>query len=437
MQSIQPETLLSLQTDPPRLEAAYRERPDAFAEALSVALDRQPDSVALRVWAARLDLELATDDEPPPPPGWEWAGALPADRLRALAVAVVACVAVAGTWAKGPEIARALGWAPETYYYATSEPFWLRSFPFFVVGPLVVLFALRYRPDRRVLAVVGGAVAALLVVQMVRPIHTDAGELSVMHAPLVLLSLAGAAALGRRWRETDARIGYLQLVSETVAFAALLMIGGVVLVLLTGSLFGAVGVEAWRFLTEWVAAYGALGVLPVAALIVSQRVGTGRVAPLVARVFGPMALAVLAVYLPVLVAQGGLADRDSLFALNVALVAVLALVILMQAERPDVRRHWTDGVAFGLVALALVADLAAFGSIVGRLADGLTPNRLAVVGMNALVATHLAGLVLPMGRRALGRGQWPGDGWTARFLTVYAAWSAVVVLAFPLLFWGV
>ena len=158
-------------------------------------------------------------------------------------------------------------------------------------------------------------------------------------------------------------------------------------------------------------------------------------APLVARVFGPLALAVLVVYLPALLVSGGLADRDALLALNVALVAVLALVVLMAAERPDVRRHWTDAVAAALVVVALAADLAALVSIVGRLLDGgLTPNRLAVVGLNGLVAVHLAGLAAPLVRRALGRGGAAGDRWTAGFLTVYVVWAAVVVLAFPLLF---
>ena len=48
MQSIIPETLLSLQHDPHGLETTYREQPDAFARALSVALDRDPESLALR-----------------------------------------------------------------------------------------------------------------------------------------------------------------------------------------------------------------------------------------------------------------------------------------------------------------------------------------------------------------------------------------------------
>ena len=434
MQSIVPETLLSLQSDPPELEALYRERPDAFTEALAVALDRQPASAVLQVWAARLDLQLA---QAPlrPTTGWSWDEALPPARARWLMGAVLALIAVAGTWAKWPDLMGWTDWPLDDvdYDYQRDDRFYARFAPFFVVGPLVALFALRYRTPRALGLAVAGVALALLVVQAVRPIDTDAGWLSMMHLPLLLLSLGGVAAMGSRWRDVETRIGYLQLVSESAAFAALLLIGGVVLTGLTVALFAAVGVDV-DLVLEWLVVYGALGVLPVGALIASQRAQSSRIAPLVARVFGPMALAVLVVYLPVLVASGGLADRDSLLALNVTLIAVLALVILMQAERPEVPRHWTDGVAFALVAVALVADLAAFGSIVGRLAGGLTPNRLAVVGLNALIAVHFAGLVGPLGRRAVGRGTWPGDGWTARFLSVYAGWGAFVVLLVPFLF---
>lgn len=433
MQSIAPETLLSLQSDPPELEALYRERPADFTAALAVALDRLPGSAVLQAWAARLDLELA-DAPVPAPTGWVWAEVLSPQRARRLAWLTVGLVALAGTWAKWPELAGwSAGMGTPGYDFQRGDRFLIRFAAFYVIGPLVVLCALRYRAPRRILLGVAGAGVALLVIQAFRPIDTDAGALSAMHAPLLMLSLGGVAAMGTRWRETEARIRYLQLVGESAAFAGILLLAGVILVALTAALFLAINVDI-ESLFEWVAVYGTLGVLPVGALVASQRAESGRVAPLVARVFGPMALAVLAVYLPMLLASGGLAERDSLLALNVALIGVLALVILMQAERPDVPRHWTDLVAFALVAVALVADVAAFASIIGRLAGGLTPNRLAIVGLNALIAVHFTGLVVPLGRRALGRGSQPGDGWTARFLTVYTAWGLAVVALFPFLF---
>ncbi len=416
--------LLALRAEPQDLEDVYRRQPDGFKDALSDAIDRAPADLVLQAWAARLDLAPSADAKTSPPV-WAFASVLAPERARTLIWATIGFVVFAGTWAKLPDI---LNWE-----WMESDPFMKRYMSFYVVLPMLGVLWARYRPSLQVALGVAGAIAGLLIVQSVRTVNGDVGELSNIHMPLLLLSLGGVVALGMQWRNAEARLSYLQLVSETVALASILLLGGVVLTGLTAALFEAISIDI-DLLLEWVVPYGALGVLPVGVLLASQRIEASRLAPLVARVFGPMALAVFAVYLPVLVVSGGLEDRDSLLALNVALIAVLALVILMEAERPDKKRVWTDWVAAALVVLALLADLAAFGSIAARLAGGLTPNRLAIVGLNVLVAAHLAGLVVPLVRRAIGQGPGPEDAWTARFMTVYALWSAAVVLVFPFLF---
>lgn len=443
-----PQSILLHLDEPAALEARFREDPAAFAEAFAVAWDDRPTDPVLRTWHARLDADgalAAYEGRPAPVPvgGWAWAEALPLAQVRALLAWAVGLIVLGGLWLKVPDLIGMNDYGAPGYDYERSPAFHARFAPFYALLPLLGLFALRYRPDRRALVAAGAAVAVLLAVQAARPMAglpgaaQDLAWLSAIHLPTLLLSLGGAVALGRRWHETGARTAYLQLVGESAALGALFLIGGVVLVGITAALFGAIGVSVEVWLFEWVVPFGLLGVLPIGALMAGLRPESGRVAPLVARVFGPLALAVLAVYLPTLLVSGALNDRETLLTLNVALIGVLALVILIEAERPDGPRHWTDGVGAGLVALALAADLTAFAFVAGRLAEnGLTPNRLAVVGLNALVAIHLAGLVGPLVRRALRGGGAPSEAWTARFLGVYAAWGAVVVLVFPLLFWG-
>ena len=422
------------------LEASFREDPEAFASAFSVAWDERPGDPVLGVWHARLDAEgvLAAAPSRPTPDGlWRWADSLSEDRARRLLLWTVGLVVLGGLWYKVPDLFGVSG--DYEYPYQAESAFHLRFMPLYALLPLLGVFALRFRADRQRLLWASGAALALGLVQAFRTVHGDAvaedvAAVGAMHLPGLLLALGGALAMGARWRETEARMGFLQLVAETVALAALFLLGGVVLVAMTAALFSSIGVDV-DALFEWVVPFGLIGVLPVGALMASQRPGSARVAPLVARVFGPLALAVLAVYFPALVLGGTLEDRDTLLSLNVALVGVLAIVLLMEAERPDVPRHWTDGVAFALAALALAADVTAFAFVAGRLAEGgLTPNRLAVVGFNALAAVHLGGLALMLGRRVLAGGPRPDDAWTARFLSVYTLWGAAVVLLFPLVF---
>ncbi len=47
--------ILQLLDDPEELEALYRQAPEAFRESLGEAFRTDPDSVALRIWRARLE----------------------------------------------------------------------------------------------------------------------------------------------------------------------------------------------------------------------------------------------------------------------------------------------------------------------------------------------------------------------------------------------
>ena len=420
--------------DPWELEVRFREDPEAFVAAFSVAWDERPGHPVLGVWHARLDAERALELAPPRPApytGWRWAESLPSEHARLLLMWTVGLVVAAGLWFKLPDLSG--------FGFQDAQSFHLRFMPLYALLPLLGVIALRYHTGRQRLLVASGVVLALGVAQALRAVDggaktEDVALLGSLHLPGLLLAIGGALALGHRWSETEARMGFLQLVAETVALAALFLVGGVVLVMMTAALFGAIDVGV-DVIFEWVVPFGLIGVLPVGALMASQRPGSARVAPLVARVFGPLALGVMAAYLPTLILSGALGDRDTLLSLNIALVAVLAIVLLMEAERPDVPRHWIDGVAFALAALALTANVVAFAFVAGRLAEGgTTPNRLAVVGFNALAAVHLAGLAISLGRRVLAGGPRPDDAWTARYLSVYTLWGAAVVLLFPLVF---
>ncbi len=444
---MEPSDLINHLGAPATLEQLYRDDPKAFSRAFSAAWDSHEAEPGLAFWHARLDAEgllvarpLSPEAEGSP---WRWAEALDASRARTLLAWTVGTIALAVLWFKLPEFLRDTIWADSDTYWRRESDFHQRFAPFYVLLPILVLLARRYRASLQTLIAGGVAVLVLMGVQSLRPLAglspeaDDVAWLSVLHLPTLLLAVGSAIALGRRWRSADGRMGYVQLVGEGAALALPLLIVGAMLTGLTAALFDAIDIDAWEILGEWVVPAGLLGVLPIGLLLAGQRPESARLAPLVARVFGPMALVVLAVYFPFLLLSGELNDRETLLTLNIALIAVLGLVLLIEAERPEVDKHWTDWVAAGLVTLALAADIAAFAFVAGRLAEGgFTPNRLAVVGFNALIAVHFAGMVLPLWRRLGGTGTHsaPVEAWTARYLTVYTIWSATVVLLFPLMF---
>ena len=422
---------------PETLEALYRAAPAAFAAALADALAARPGDLVLRTWQARLDgAATTTAGAPAEIPSVEdspLGAALAPGRLLGFVALTVGLGLLGGTYAKLP----ALTGLDEVGFYE-------RHLPFFVLPALAALLAYRYRPARRPLMATAGVFGAMWLWQALRPgaSESDTLLLGMLHAPILLWLVAGLAALGARWREAAGRVAYLQLTAEAAAVAGLIAAGGAALTGVTLGLFGAVGVSIEEEWFEWVVPYGAVGAPLVALFVVSLRRDEGRLVPMLARFFGPLALAVLAVYLPVLLAQGAapLRDRETLAAFDAMLGGALLLIVLLVAGRPAGRRHWTDGVVAGLAALALVADAVALVALGERLALGLTPNRLALLGANVLVAVHLGGVLFYALRRLMGRLRPDGarvdplEAWVAGYLPVYAGWAAVVVFVFPLLF---
>ncbi len=209
---------------------------------------------------------------------------------------------------------------------------------------------------------------------------------------------------------------------------------------LTFALFGLIEVKIEGYLSN-VIHYGSIATPLVASLLIERVVGDRfRLAPLIARVFTPLFLVTVVVYLVVMVLQqkSPFSDRDFLIAFNILLLIVLGLTVLSISERGG---RETAGVVdymnLSLVAVTLVIDLVALAAIVFRLTSyGLTPNRLAVLGANLLVFGHLLGILVHYLRFVRGKaGVDCLETWIARYIPVYTVWVLVVGVGFPLVFW--
>ena len=89
-----------------------------------------------------------------------------------------------------------------------------------------------------------------------------------------------------------------------------------------------------------------------------------------------------------------------------------------------------------LAGAALITDLLVLVVIIGRIAQyGWSPNRAAVLGMNLILLVNLAGTTW-LYARLLRRRRPFADivRWQTVHFGVYAAWAAVIVVAFPPIF---
>ena len=82
------------------------------------------------------------------------------------------------------------------------------------------------------------------------------------------------------------------------------------------------------------------------------------------------------------------------------------------------------------------ADAVMLTAMLTRIAEfGTSPNKIAALGLNLLLLVHLGVSAWRSARFLRGHGTFSAlERWQTRYLPVYAAWAAVIVIVFPPLF---
>jgi hypothetical protein len=217
-------------------------------------------------------------------------------------------------------------------------------------------------------------------------------------------------------------------------------ISGMLLAALTMQLFRFVGMDISEFYFENVVLFGAASLSVVAAYLVTKNLKLAKnIAPYIAKIFSPLVLATLLVYLiaVVWVGKNPFLDRNFLMSFNGILLIVLAITIFSITESSsDDKKNLSDYINFALIVLALVIDSVALSAIVFRLSSyGITPNRLAVLGVNLLIFANLIWIMRSY-LRFLQNKTGPSSIQDAvtKYLPVYGLWAAFVTFTFPLIF---
>lgn len=314
-----------------------------------------------------------------------------------------------------------------------------RNVALLVVPFLAAYFAWKRRLTVPVAATLVAAFAAVAVVVNVYPFERGGSTevLTVVHTPVVLWLLLGVAYVGGRWRSDRGRMDFARFTGELAIYLTLLALGGGVLIGLTFAVLAAVGVDLEPVLEDWILPFAVPGALVVAAWLVEAKKNVvENIAPVLTRVFTPLTIVMLLAVLVVLLSSGGLADvdRDLLILMDAILVLVLCLLLYsLSARDPLAPPGLFDTLQLVLVVAALAVDAVMLTAMLTRIAElGSSPNRVAALGLNVLLLVHLAGSAWLTGRFLRHRAGFARlERWQTRYLPVYGAWAAVVVVAFP------
>jgi hypothetical protein len=324
----------------------------------------------------------------------------------------------------------------------SEERFYSRNLGFIVLPLLIGYFARKTNLSRKTVAGLAGLILIGVVYINVLPQRdsSDTLILACLYTPVWLWLLLGVAFSGDWFNRPISQLSFLRYNGDLAVMTALLLLAGGLTTGLTVNLFRLIGWDIIKFYFSHVVICG-LAMLPIVAtfLIQMQPTLVGKISPIIARIFTPIALVILLVYLVATITSGKdpYHDREFLLLFNALLIGVMALIFFSLAGTDIARPNLIQLLILLLLSIVtLLVNGIALSAILFRISEwGVTPNRAAVLGTNALILSHLllvgTRLWQTIARRAdLTR---VNQSMTV-FLPVYAAWSAIVTFLFPLLF---
>ena len=409
------ESILKLLDDPESLEKRYRKNKEEFKREFNAIYPQIKDHALAEFWHERLNYESeqitwGTVKD------WQF---------------VIIGSLIAGILAKFPVI-----------FSIDEDVFYPRNIGFLAFPFVTAYFVWKNKLSQKTIGIITAVLAVSAVYINLLPGNdsTDTFVLACIHLPLLLWAILGYSFTGAQFSNLPGRLAFLRFNGDAVVMGGLLLLAGLILSGITIGLFSLIGLSIEEFYFEYIAVFG-LAAAPLVATHLTQANPqlVGKVSPVIAKIFSPLVLVMLVVYLGAIIYSGKdpYNDREFLMLFNGLLIGVMALIFFSVAENTTQEKNSSGiWILFLLSLVTIVVNGIALSAIIFRIAEwGITPNRMAVLGGNLLMLIHLL-LVSKNLYNAAGKKRALADVGNSivRYLPVYVIWTIIVVFIFPLAF---
>jgi hypothetical protein len=400
--------IVQLIHEPAQLEQLYRANPATFTRAFQSVYPQISSEVTAQIWKERLAVSTTS---------WgsrgDWT-------LLAIIAAIVAFLM------QLPDL-----------FSISHDLYFPRNMSFIVIPGIGAYFAYKQGVGIRDLAWPLSILLASIVYINLLPEGSTTLLLTCLHIPILLWLVVGYIFAGN---DSAKRMEFLRYHGDLVLMTEVIGLAGGLFTGLTLNLFKLIEID----IEDYYFRYLVLSILPsvplFATFLVRQNASlVSKISPVIARIFTPIVTITLVLFLGAVIFTGKdpYNDREFLLVFNGILIGVMALILFSLGEATKVNA--SRGHQYFLFALALVAIIdngIALSAIGYRLVEfGITPNRLVVLGSNALIMVHL--MLVTKNLWGFLKGQTTikevEEGITS-YLPIYAIWAAIVSFLFPLIF---
>jgi hypothetical protein len=407
--------ILANLSDPTQLEKLYRSNKLPFKQEFNKLYPELKGNTLADFWNERLNYE---SDE------INWGS-----RKELLFVIIAALVA--GIIAKLPAL------------FSISEDFFYpRNIGFILFPLLTAYFAWKNKLSINKIAFIAGAtLVGIIFINFLPDItKSDTTMLSCVHIVLFLWAILGFAFVGEAQNNNEKRLRFLKYNGDLLVMTALIVIAGAILTGITIGLFKLIGFHIEDFYFKNIVIF----TLPAAPILGTYLTETnpqlvGKVSPVIAKIFSPLVLVMLVIYLVAMIYSGKdpYNDREFLLIFNALLIGVMAIIFFSVAEASKTAKSQVESwILFLLSGVTVIVNGIALSAILFRISEwGITPNRAAVLGSNVLILINLVVVTAQLFKVVLRKADINGVGKIISFyLPVYAIWTIIVTFIFPFLF---
>ena len=265
-------------------------------------------------------------------------------------------------------------------------------------------------------------------------------NLVYIHLPIFLWCILGYAFMSDSYLSTGKRIEFLKYNGDLLVISVILFLAGMLFTVLTIGLFELIGMNIAEFYVKYIGIWG-IGAIPILGtyLINTNPQIINKVTPIIAKIFTPLAVINLTIYLVILISKGKYPhqDRNLLLIYNALLVGVLALIFFSVAEIEKNKKGYYHSILLLVLSiLTIIINGIALSAISYRLLEyGITPKRIAVLGGNVLIFLNLMMVAIQLVKAIKHNTQLTEvQNSIAKYLPVYAIWVGLVAFLLPLIF---
>lgn len=315
-----------------------------------------------------------------------------------------------------------------------------RNIAFFIIPSIGIYFARKQTFSWGKLGLpIGALLFSVLYLNLLPEPMSDTLVLTCIHIPILLWILIGSLYPSGRNLSTS-RIEFLRFHGDLMVMSAVILLAGALFTALTLNLFLLIDMPIEKFYMRYIVLSALPSVPLLASFLVTENPNlVNKISPVIARIFTPIVAFMLLFFLGAIFLTGKdpYNDRDFLLVFNGVLIGVMALLLFSTSEMTKIsNRGMQSYFLVALAVLALIDNAVALSAISFRLVEfGFTPNRLAVLGSNALILLNLFGVSRQLFRWVKGQADLQDvEASMTYFLPIYAIWAALVSFIFPFVF---